>query len=693
MNKILKDYWEDLVFLIILNFLFLSQIDLSLIFQETNVAGGDMISHPWIFEKLYLNLKNFKLWSWDHSWFGGYPFLYFYFYPIYFIAVFFKLLGFSTAISFKLMVFSIYILSPNLYYIFTRRFFSKNLSLLFSSLASFAFFNELDSMYGGNFKSFLAGQVSHQLGILMLIGYLICLLNNFKNRTLASFLLAMTVLCHVFSGFFSILFTLVFIIINLIIKDYAKIKKVTKVIIMAMGVSIFHWGPFLYYRNFTIVPIHSHKFSLNEIFNSLQIYNPLFLLIFSAPLLILIFLKIKKIKIKFTNYGFFFTCLLFFSLTFYLNNSPILYKRLINTLYIIFSLNIILFLKSFKLRKEYIYLLPAFIFIQTSFQSTSLDKLFPNFLRQAPKETSNWWRWNFSGIEVKDKSQYVIQVWDFLKEYPDNQGRVMAEYYDYNDQGSPRIFELTPMMTGKPIIEGLLLESSVSYVHYFYINFLIKNHSWWPGFPLKKPKVNIKKALKKLELLNVKFFIARSDKVKNIFRKNKEIEIYRNKIFSVFLINQKSTIAAQIIGDIGNIKSNDFLEYSVYNLEKSLKELNTINPNSKESFISKKQQLTALTGKWSKDKQSYQISNIPIINGKEINILFKVPFFPNWKTNTKEKIELITPNLMLIRTKFKNLSIYFQVGLIEKLSFFISIISLFGVIYFYVREKRYFHSS
>jgi len=94
-------------------------------------------------------------------------------------------------------------------------------------------------------------------------------------------------------------------------------------------------------------------------------------------------------------------------------------------------------------------------------------------------------------------------------------GRINVEYSaTYNSLGTPRLFEVSPVFTDRSVMEGLLLESSVTFPYLYYLQKEVSEDSWWPGFALKMPKRNLTMGADDLRLFNVKTYAVVSDTVK-----------------------------------------------------------------------------------------------------------------------------------------------------------------------------------
>ena len=128
-SSVLALLFIDLPFLSFFVWIFFLILDPFYVFIETHVSGGDMVSHPWIVESLKKMYTQGHFWEWNHGWFAGSPFLYFYFLPAYLLAVLYQLCGLSPAVAFKAMVFSVVFVLPIAYYASARRWLSPPLSL------------------------------------------------------------------------------------------------------------------------------------------------------------------------------------------------------------------------------------------------------------------------------------------------------------------------------------------------------------------------------------------------------------------------------------------------------------------------------------------------------------------------------------------------------------------------------------
>lgn len=685
-------YILDIVILSGLLFLVYQIINPEYVWMETHVAGGDMISHPWISKSIKEFWENGLFWGWNHGWFGGFPFLYYYFYPIYWAVVFLEYVGFSELVAFKLMVFGVVSFVPVTYYISARQSMSFPFALLFAALGMSLFFNEFDSRWGGNMKSLLAGQVSHMFGILCLVWYTTFLFRNKPNSLGALFFLSLAILSHVYSAFFAgLVFICYFLSQKGLSKNIQKMWHLSSGFICACAITAFWWLPFLYYRNGTLVPISNWNASWTEVVRVLQLTNPLYVSLYSLTGVLLLFSLLKNRKWSFELNLISLALLCVCSMP-YLEGTPLSHTRLTPQVYLIFALVFISLTHQLMNRgvvRRVFVLIFAILCLQRFIPSEQLDKVLPKQARDPIQAVSFWWKWNISGIESIPKTEVVFDVWKALEKINDPEGRVAVEYFDYDKYGSPRIFEMTPYVSGKPVIEGLLLESSGTYPLLYYINFLYNPQTWWPGFNIKLPNsLDPIRGVRYWERLNVKYLVLHQEKsIQEMDRARQEI-VYRNEAFTIYKVNHRSRIASVIWGGVPEYYSKDPLRETILQLPKSLENFVVMKKGDSEGRpfpIKRDQVLQPLEGHWSEDGQSYVVENTLASKGNRRNIILKIPYFPNWKVTTGEKIQLVTPNIMFVQTEQPRLTIEYKVGWAEKIA---TMISVFGFVLFFILWRQ-----
>ncbi len=688
----LVSYILDIVFLSGLLFLVYQIINIDYVWMETHVAGGDMIAHPWIVKSIKQFWEKGIFWGWNHGWFGGFPFVYYYFYPIYWFALLLEYMGFSNLVAFKLMVLGVVSFVPITYYISARQSMSFPFSLLFAGLGMSLFFNGFDSTWGGNMKSLLAGQVSHMFGILCLVWYTTFLFRQKHNSPIALIFLSLAILSHVYSAFFAgLIFICYFLSQKGLSLNIKKVWDLSAGFICACALTAFWWAPFLYYRNSTISPNLTWSPSWEEIIRVLQVVNPFYMTLYSLPGILLIFSLIKKRKWSFELNLVLLALLCVFCMH-YLKGTPLSHTRLAPQVYLIFAF-VLVSLAHQLLNKGVLKNIIIFVFavlcLQRFMPSKQLDEFLPKEAREPVQAVTYWWKWNMSGIESIPKTEVVFDVWKVLEKIDDPEGRVAVEYFDYDKYGSPRIFEMTPYVSGKPVIEGLLHESSPAYPLIYFVNFLFNPETWSPGFGIGRRK-NLDPVLgaRYWERLNVKYLVLHQEKSIQAMDRAKHQIIYRNEAFTIYKINHRSRIASIVWGGVPEYYSEDPLRETMLQFPKSMENFVVMkkgDSNGRPFPIKRNQVLQPLEGHWSSDGQSYTIEKTLASKGDKRNIVLKIPYFPNWKVTTGEEIQIVTPNLMFVQTEQPSLTIEYRVGWVEKVSVAIGVL---GLILFFILFRQ-----
>jgi hypothetical protein len=659
--------------------------DPGLAFTETHVAGGDMISHPWIAKSLKLAWSQGHFWSWNHGWFAGFPFLYFYFYPLYALTLGLDVVGFSEPVAFKVAVLCVALAVPLVYYASGRRWLSPPLAFLFASLGIALFFDESYSWWGGNFKSLLAGQASHELGLLATVALFPYLLRGETSRPGAVICYALAILGHIYSALFSTL--LVGLLLGLgLLRDRspARLWQSLKGPLLSVLLTSFWWLPFLYYRRYTVAPTNTTVVDWREVLRVLQVESSLYAFLYAgaaaalaagllrgrrdAPALALAALAVATA-----------------ASLFFLEGTPFLHVRFPSAIYLFTLLAFLCALRRLDVHPalQWAALGPlAVVVLQSVVPSAALDATLPAALRHPAKDAAPWWSWNLSGIETKPDADHVLEVWRYLEELQDDEGRVAVEYHDYNSYGSPRIFELTPYMSGKPVLEGLLLESSTNYPSAYYIGFHFNRATWWPGFPVVVPETDVRKGIGYLARYNVKYFVASREPTRRAMHEIGYPLLLANPGFEIFAVNPESRVASVLQGPIPVVRAPQPVLATVLHFPESLEKIVEILPGlpgpgeSVKDVDAGQQTLEPLAGRWSEDGQSYTIPETGAAPGRARNILLKVSYFPNWRTDGGESVRLVTPNLMLVRTERPSLRVTYRAGWAERIALLVSAASL-----------------
>ena len=126
----------------------------------------------------------------------------------------------------------------------------------------------------------------------------------------------------------------------------------------------------------------------------------------------------------------------------------------------------------------------------------------------------NWVKWNYEGIESKGPYPVLQQIMAALKGSLSDP-RVGYEHSpSYDAFGSMRIFESLPRLAGRATLEGVLLQTAVTSPFVYYIQSLVSEQgtSVIPGYSY--PDSDPVRGTARLDLFNVRDFLAVSGKVK-----------------------------------------------------------------------------------------------------------------------------------------------------------------------------------
>jgi hypothetical protein len=199
--------WANLVVVLGVTLVALSQLHPSLLLANTTTAGGDTGAHVILpaFMKSHL-LTHGQLTGWDPGWYDGFPVYTFYFPLPGLITVLLNAVV-SYDVAFKLVTVLGTLLLPACAWTFGRlaRLRDPGPACLAASTLPFLFEPSF-SIYGGNLLSTLAGEFSFSLGLsfsLLFLGVVASGLRTGRHRALAAVLFAATLLCHLIPALFA----------------------------------------------------------------------------------------------------------------------------------------------------------------------------------------------------------------------------------------------------------------------------------------------------------------------------------------------------------------------------------------------------------------------------------------------------------------------------------------------------------
>ncbi len=749
--KLKEEAVNFLVLLLIWLFL-LTFFKPSLMLSPTTTTGGDMGSHYVIahYMKTYL-LPHGKLIGWYPHWLAGTPMLQYYFVPPYLLMV---ILSFfiPLEIAFKLVtVLGIFML-PLATFLAMRLFgFKFPTPILSASLILPFLFIETYSRYGGNIKSTLAGQFPYGISFALAFLALALVYRGMKTKkylAISSIVLSLVVLNHIYTAI-AVGMTFFFLFLEgLIRKKYNELRYIIIVGIISLLLAGFWVIPVFFKFAFNSAPrdvfygfpnvarIFLPTFLIFYIFALIAIFSPLFTTILNL-------FRGKKPKLQlpsFLNLDDKVTVIYYYSISAFIffmlsNHTNLLYVRFLPFLYftpLILAAIGIQKLTS-KLRAQL--LIPFIVFFCVSLYLTPgvneipyLNQDFRSnpYLSHGVKDVQHWIKWNYEGLESKSNWNTYKEVNDYLKTLEPS-GRVDIEYSSaYNSFGTPRVFEASPIFSEKSVMESLLLESSITFPFFFYLQKEVSREAWWPGFPIKMPRFNLTKGAQDLKLYNVKYFVASSEKIKEVIKENDNYHFLK-KIgqFEIYQLNEDSQYVEPLTREPILVVTDDWRTFSFkwfpldYNdvplvfssaisdyelehfrlviLDKDVEikntNIQTFTPDELLKALESSKELKGdclVTSNLEEEEISIQTNCL----GKPL--IVKTSYFPNWMVKGAEKIYLASPSIMLIFPEQENVLIYYGTTFSDYLGNLSTILGLFIILYLILlrtRRVRLFHNK
>jgi len=334
-----------------------------------------------------------------------------------------------------------------------------------------------------------------------------------------------------------------------------------------------------------------------------------------------------------------------------------------------------IFLES-KIRGR-LYLLPLFFLLGTII-----------WVNQNVSYIGSWIYWNYSGFEGKSYWNQYSAIMDYLKSLPP--GRVVHEYSNTHDKfGTPRAFESIPFFSGKPVLEGLNIESALNAPYIFVIQAEISKTPTCPIPGLRCGSFNLTSATEHLRLFNVRYVVAITDELKNALSSNPnykflksfgEIEIYE-------LLGKHEYVTLPKYQPVFVNKAN----WKAVSLEwfKSLSEVPIVFTDESNFSLNNFQDLPKIPVEANCKVESKVMNEEIDINTTCIGkpLLIKMSYFPNWKVEGADKVYLTTPAFMLIYPKSSHVKLYYRNTLSDELGKALTCIGLFFTVFLLLSNK------
>lgn len=655
-----------LVFAAIFAFL-VSYFKPSLILLDTTTSGGDTGSHN--YPLWYLKhglLPNWRLSGWSPGWYAGFPMFQFYFVVPFLLMVMLSYI-IPLWVSFKVVTVLGTFMLPVAAFAFMRLMRFKYPAPIVAALLTLPFlFMEANSMWGGNIPSTLAGEFSYSISLALSTVFLGLVYNvvKFNRRSrrlwvLTSVVFALTVLTHIYTAFF-VAFVPVFFVLardtsTLVDNIRRNFTPLFKIYFLAFLLSAFWAVPLLLKVQYA-TPYHYEWSSVKLEDVVPEILIPTMVL---AALGTMVGFKESDDRIKYMLLA--------------LVTSFIIYKASPSL-----GMTDIRFVPFLQFMPA---LIAAYVLADTGPMQRMVPKAIPVIIiaaltllwvQEHVTFIDFWIKWNYEGFQSKSHYNQLSEMMDYIRELPP--GRVVHEYSNSHDKfGTPRTFENMPLFSGKPTLEGLNIESALSSPYTFVIQAEMSATSTCPIPGLRCGTFNIRAAEKHLELFNIRYIVATSQKLKDAIKDDtdwpllesfKDIDVYEVGNTEYVSVPENKPLLFRKRG--ANWK-NFSLEWF-----KAVKDTDVLiafveNP-TQEDYSRFGPEISSLS----------DIERIPLdrdctifseeVTDDEIRIntdcigrplLVRVSYFPNWKVEGAEKIYLVSPSFMMVFPEQEDVRIYY----------------------------------
>jgi uncharacterized membrane protein len=661
--RIQKDQIIDLVVLVTIYSFLLYYFKPNLILLNTTTSGGDTPSHHYLayYLKNYL-LPRFRITGWSPDWYAGFPFLTFYF-PLSYLLIVFISYFLPFVIAFKIVsIMGVFLLPVCTYFSLKCMKFQFPIPTIASILSLYFLFSESFTFYGANIASTLAGEFSYGISfslMVLLTGAFYKGLKEKKDLIKNSLLFSLVTFSHLYTAGIFLLSSLFFL------RDWKRnLKYLFLFFFIGFSLVAFWLLPFIlkaeYMSNMGWIQDRRIHNLYKKPFNS---FLPL-------SILAIIIAFVKKDERIFYFLAFVLISLLFF---FLLPNG-----HFFNCRYLPFYYFYSLLMSSYAMGKAIQFISSEKIFISLLIFVFLLFSL--RYISSSLNFLPFWIKWNYEGFESKQNWQTLYELLNYIKGLP--YGRMMHEYSPLHDSfGSPRTLESIPYFSGKPVMEGLLIESAVVAPYHFWMQAQLSERPSCPISYVGCSPLNISKGYEYLKLFGVKYFIASSEKVKKELEKNSNFKLLKEiKDFRIYEVNGSGNIVEIPKYKPVFAERKNWKELSLQWFKSEFTDVPIIFSDEKaENMIEKLGDIKRVQLNANCYVQE-NVSNEEIkikTNCISVPLLIKVPYFPNWKVEGAEKIYLVSPAFMLVFPVSENVRIYYGTDLIDTLGM---IISFCGVI-------------
>ncbi|MCX7634209.1 MAG: 6-pyruvoyl-tetrahydropterin synthase-related protein [Syntrophales bacterium] len=284
-----------------------------------------------------------------------------------------------------------------------------------------------------------------------------------------------------------------------------------------------------------------------------------------------------------------------------------------------------------------------------------------------------WIAWNYEGFEGKRAWPLFAEINTYLREAP-IPGRIVYEHSpNHNIFGSERAFESLPYFAGRPTLEGLYMQSSISSPFVFYIQSEVSQLCSGPFPQYTYASLDLRAALAHLKMFNVSHYLARSEAAKAQAGNTKELkqerrwgdyELYRittnTDRYVVPLTMQPVRLRTEDWkrSFFAWFRQPDLLEIPLVFLRDAAPEdLRLLPLEAADLRDLPRRPLTVMTSEiterieWDK-----VVFRTPLLGHPH---LVRVSYHPAWRVEGAEKIYLAAPSFMLVYPREHEVRLYF----------------------------------
>ncbi len=636
-----KEFIFDLAVILVIFAFLLQHFPPRLLLSETTVSGGDTGSHNYLFHFMRTSLlPNLKLTGWSPDWYLGFPAFQFYFPLTYAIGAVLSYVMHPNVATKIVTVLGTFLLPISAYASMRLMKFGRPIPQIAAILSLLFLFIESNSVWGGNIPSTLSGEFTYSLSFSLSFLFIASLYDSVSRGSFNvrnSVLFSAVVLTHVYTAIFSFASSLL-VLQSVGGKKTDNALNLAKTYLVSSLLLAFWALPLVFDIQYkTGFGYRWNIDSLSAIFPNIYLPIVLFSLFGAAA-----GARNKDTRVLFILH------MIMLSLVLYLLSQ---FMGLVDVRFLPFAQFSGVLLASFGLGEKIkkIKPMPAVILF--------VGLIAVLWVNNNISYIDSWIDWNYSGFESKGSWGQFNGINEFLGGLP--YGIIFHEYSPSHSKfGTPRAFESFPMFTGKPVVEGLTIESGLLSPFTFYMQSELSESPTCPIPGLKCSYFDAANGTAHLKLFNVKYVAATSDKLKNALD---NITDYRRlKSFdeiAVYELGDENTYAAVPKYEPIAVVTNDWRNVSMEWFK------NTGMLDMPLVFVS------------SSDKRFPQIiygddisgaRKVPInadcntssaLNGSSIFVetscigkplLIKVPYFPDWTVKGADKIYLASPGFMMV---------------------------------------------